>query len=171
MNGLTKFPLVGDLMTRDVITARPDTPVLEIARLLAEHRIGGVPVVDKSGRVVGMVTSSDLFLKEKPLPRTCRTFPALFETPILPSCIPEGYAMRGPACVAADVMTRKIVCVTEGDSIGRAIQLMARFGIKRLPVLSAAPEAGGKLAGILTRTDIIKLLAAQAEALDVRAAV
>lgn len=161
MNAMTTLLRVKDLMTHDMVTVCPDAPIVEIARLLITHRIGGVPVVDENGHVVGMVTTSDLFLKEEPLPRTHHTFPGLFKAPMLPFYLTEGYVMRGPGYVAADIMTCKVVCVTETDSIGKAVQLMARFGIKRLPVLTAAREAEGKLVGILTRSDIIRLLAGQ----------
>lgn len=51
---------VGDVMTRAVVTVGPDAPVMEVARLLLQHRIGGIPVVDE-GQVVGIITESDLF--------------------------------------------------------------------------------------------------------------
>ena len=51
---------IGEIMTRAVVTVTPDTPIRVVARLLLDHRIGGVPVVE-DGRVVGMITESDLF--------------------------------------------------------------------------------------------------------------
>jgi CBS domain-containing protein len=51
---------IGEIMTRTVVTVTPDTPILVVARLLLDHRIGGVPVVE-DGRVTGMITESDLF--------------------------------------------------------------------------------------------------------------
>jgi CBS domain-containing protein len=51
---------IGEIMTRSVVTVMPDTPILAVARLLLDHRIGGVPVVE-DGRVIGMITESDLF--------------------------------------------------------------------------------------------------------------
>ena len=51
---------IGEIMTRNVVTVTPDTPILEVARLLLEYRIGGVPVVE-DGQVVGVITESDLF--------------------------------------------------------------------------------------------------------------
>jgi CBS domain-containing protein len=53
----------GELMTRDVVTALPETPVAELARLLLKHHIGGVPVVDGDGRLVGMVSGFDVISK------------------------------------------------------------------------------------------------------------
>ena len=51
---------IGEIMTRTVVTVTPETPILVVARLLLDHRIGGVPVVE-DGRVIGMITESDLF--------------------------------------------------------------------------------------------------------------
>jgi CBS domain-containing protein len=51
---------IGEIMTRAVVTVTPDTPILLVARLLLDHRIGGVPVVE-DGRIIGMITESDLF--------------------------------------------------------------------------------------------------------------
>lgn len=162
MNTLIASLQVKDLMTREVVTVRPDTTVAEIARLLTTHRIGGAPVVNRQGRVVGIVTAGDLFVREEPLPHTGHTFPALFKTPVLPEHLLEAYAMRGSKCVAADVMTRRVVWVSESDSVGKAVSLMVRHSIKRLPVLTAAPEAGGTLIGMVTRADVVSLLTGEA---------
>ena len=51
---------IGEIMTRTVVTVTPDTSIMDVARLLLDHRIGGVPVVE-DGRVIGMITESDLF--------------------------------------------------------------------------------------------------------------
>jgi len=96
--------LVRDLMTREIVTVPPDTPVPEIARLLSERAIGCVPVVEADGRLVGIVTESDLFVKQERLPRTGRTYPALFKEPITPELLPQVYADLGARHVAADAM-------------------------------------------------------------------
>ncbi|MDR7591166.1 MAG: CBS domain-containing protein, partial [Armatimonadota bacterium] len=53
-----------DVMTAPAVTVRPDTPVVEAARIMARRRISGLPVVDEEGRLVGIVTEADLLLKE-----------------------------------------------------------------------------------------------------------
>jgi CBS domain-containing protein len=151
--------LVRDLMTREIVTVPPDTPVPEIARLLSERAIGCVPVVEADGRLVGIVTESDLFVKQERLPRTGRTYPALFKEPITPELLPQVYADLGARHVAADAMTRQVVWVKDTHSVGRAVRVMVQFGYKRLPVLTADPAAGGRLVGILARADIVRLLA------------
>ncbi len=56
---------VRDLMTGEVVTVRPTTPIKDVARLLIEHRISGMPVVDDGGRIVGVVSEGDLIFKEQ----------------------------------------------------------------------------------------------------------
>jgi len=149
---------VKDIMTRDVITVHPTTIVEDIAYLLTKYCLGGVPVVDDERRVVGIVTESDLFVRKEPLLRSHHTFPSLFKVPVLLERLPEIYAERGSRFSAADVMTRKLIWVTEDDTVSNIVRLMMKFGIERLPVLTAAPEVGGRLVGIITRSDIVRTL-------------
>jgi CBS domain-containing protein len=142
-----------DIMTRNVIKIRKDTTVAEIARLLSEHHIGGIPVVDEDNRVLGIVSESDLFLKEKGLPFSAVKVPVLFKRWVDPDRLTEIYD-EARHHTAADVMTREIVCVDVEDTISHVAWLMAQRDIKRVPVLR-----DGVLAGIITRSDIIRNLA------------
>ncbi len=150
--------LVRDLMERDFATINKETPVPEIAKLFTERRAECLPVVDAEGRMVGIVTEHDLFVREERLPRTDRTYSAVFKEPIIPEQLPEIYAKRGALYTAADVMTSKVVWVKETSSIGQAVRLMVGHGFKCLPVLDASPEAGGKPVGVITRARIVRLL-------------
>jgi CBS domain-containing protein len=144
---------VQDIMTREVIKIREDTTVEEIARLLSEHHIGGMPVVDEDDRVIGIVCESDLFLKEKGLPFSAVKVPVLFKRWVDPDRLAEIYE-EARHHTAADVMTGDVVCVDAGDTMSHAAWLMAQNNIKRVPVLR-----DGFLTGIITRSDIIRLLA------------
>lgn len=141
------------IMTREVVAIKADTTVDEIARLLSEHRIGGLPVVDDENRVIGIVSESDLFLKEKGMPFSAVKVPTLFKRWVDPDRLTEIYE-DARHHTAADVMTSKVICVDVDDSVGHAAWLMAQRNIKRVPVLQ-----NGVLAGIITRADIIRLLA------------
>lgn len=153
--------LVRDQMERGCATISTETPVPEIARLITEHNLECLPVVDPEGRLVGIVTEHDLFVTEERLPRTDRTYPAVFKEPIIPEQLPEIYAQRGAIYAAADVMTTNVVWVRETTTIGQAVRLMVRYGFKCLPVLDVPPEAGGRLVGAITRSGIVRLLAAK----------
>lgn len=148
---------VQEIMNRDVVSVRVDTTVAEIARLLSEHRIGGLPVVDDENRVIGIVCESDLFLKEKGLPFSAVKIPTLFKRWVDPDRLAEIYE-GARHHTAADVMTTKVICVDVDDTVSHTAQLMAQRNIKRVPVLQ-----DGRLAGIITRTDIIRLLARNEE--------
>lgn len=142
-----------DIMTRGVIAIRADTPVYEIARLLSERHIGGLPVVDDDNRVIGIVSESDLFLKEKGMPFSAVKVPTLFKRWVDPDRLTEIYE-DARHHTAADVMTSSVVCVDVDDTVGHVAWLMAQSNIKRVPVLQ-----DGTLAGIITRANIIRLLA------------
>lgn len=146
-----------DIMNRDVISIRADTTVDEIARLLSERHIGGLPVVDDENRVIGIVSESDLFLKEKGMPFSAVKVPTLFQRWVDPERLIEIYE-GARHHTAADVMTTEVVCVDVEDTVGHAVMLMAQRNIKRVPVLQ-----NGTLAGIITRADIIRLLARDEE--------
>jgi CBS domain-containing protein len=78
--------------------------------------------------------------------------------PITPEQLHNVYAQRGAIFTAANVMTSKVVWVRETSSIGDAIRLMVSYGFRCLPVLDAIPETDGKLVGVITRSDVVRLL-------------
>ena len=142
-----------DVMTKDVIAVRADTTVQEIARLLREHRIGGVPVIDGEGEVIGMVNDGDLFLKQKRFPYGPMGAPALFDQFVEPENIAEIY-QEARHLTAADVMTKAVKTVDTQDQVGQVAETMMVNGLRRLPVAHDR-----KLVGIISRSDIIHLLA------------
>jgi CBS domain-containing protein len=148
---------VFDVMTKDVIAVRADTTIQEIARLLREHCIGGVPVIGGEGEVIGMVSEDDLFLKQKRFPYGATGAPALFDQFIEPEDIAEIY-QGARHLTAADVMAKSVTTVDAQDQVGQAAETMMRYGLRRLPV-----ARDGKLVGIISRSDIIHLLAQGAE--------
>jgi len=150
--GVGKIKVV-DVMTKDVIAVRADTPLQEIARLLKERRIGGVPVIDGEGEVIGIVSDCDLFLKQKRVRRLGIHAPAIFGQFIEPEDIAEIYE-RARRLTAADVMTKAAVTVEPQDQVGQVAERMMRDNLRRVPV-----TRDGKLVGIISRSDIIHLLA------------
>lgn len=144
---------VRDVMQAEVITVRPDTNVQEVARLLTEHHIRSVPVVDEQQRVIGIISESDLFLKEKGIPFSAARLPTLFEKWVEPKQLEEIY--KGVAHhMAADVMTEDVVCVEPEDSISHAAMLLLQRDIRSMPVVQEK-----KLVGIVSRVDFVRLLA------------
>jgi CBS domain-containing protein len=140
-----------DIMTPEVITAAPDTPVTAVAALLDKHRISGVPVVDKEGRVMGVITQSDLVHRARnlELPPTISLFDLrlILETP-------SHFKKRLEKMLGAtvqEVMSDKPVTVHPEMPLPEVAALMARKKVHTLPVLE-----GAKLVGVIGKIDLIR---------------
>jgi CBS domain-containing protein len=139
-----------DLMTPDVITVAPDTPILGVARLLAERHISAVPVTDADRKVLGVLSEADLlrqvggFAEETP-----GFFTALFSDP---AKLAAQYA-KAHGRVARDVMTAEPISVTEDTSAGEIAKLLDTQHIRRVLVLR-----DGRLVGVVTRADLLRAL-------------
>ncbi|WP_254452510.1 CBS domain-containing protein [Roseicella sp. DB1501] len=141
-----------DLMTADVVTVPPATPVIAVARLLAERGISAVPVVDKGGKVVGVVTEADLIRRlagEEDQPQGWLR--SLFSDPGEQA---ERYA-RTHGSTAEEIMTTDLVSVSGSDTAAHIAHLMEEKGIRRVLVLE-----DGRLRGIVSRADLLRALVA-----------
>lgn len=143
-----------DLMTRDVVTVASDTTVQELARLLLEHKISGLPVVDKEGRIIGIVSEGDLVYQDKKL-----HMPAFLE--ILGGVVylenPNRLGqdlMKMTAAKVGDLMTTRVYTVKEDTSVEEIATIMVEKKVNRVPVVDGA----GKLVGIVSRQDLIKAM-------------
>ncbi|MFF8939330.1 CBS domain-containing protein [Streptomyces paradoxus] len=140
---------VGSVMTMDVVRALYDTSSEEVARLPAEHRIGGLPVVDDDDRVIGVVTASDLVghRAAAPDPHRTRRRPGSRR----PSPVRGRAAATGPT--AGRLMSAPPVTAYAEDTIVEAARTMARRGVKRLPLL----DEEDRLVGLVTRRDLLQV--------------
>ena len=140
-----------DIMTREVVTIRPEASVEELAKLLEEHRISGVPVLDQSGLLVGVVTQSDLVQRSRDLELP----PALNILDIhLFLETPSHFKKRLEKLLGGrvkDVMTENPHSVAPDTPVNEIARLMASKGVHTLPVLEA-----GKLVGIVGKLDLIR---------------
>ena len=145
--------LAKDSMTRDVITVGPKATVREIAEILVEHKISGLPVVDGEGRVLGMVSEGDLMHKEiaPKLPDALSILGAIIYYSGLKE-YQEAFRKMA-ASTAEEIMTAKVIAVQLEDDVSQVGQIMLDKHIKRVPVLM-----GDKLAGIISRSDMVKML-------------
>ncbi len=142
-----------DVMITDPVTVKPDTPVDEVARLLVERRISGLPVVSDEGVLIGIVTETDLFLKEKGVPFSMVKLPSLFNEWVKPERLQQLYA-NARKYTAADIMTQSVITATPDTEVCQIAEWMMHHRIKRVPVVE-----GGRLVGIVTRHDLIRRLA------------
>jgi CBS domain-containing protein len=146
-------PLVADVMVTDVVTVTPDMGVKEFAELLREKRIGGAPVVDADGRLVGIVSEGDLMALDADL-----HFPHYIQ--FLDSVIYlesskkfEDRLRKAVAATVADIMTDEVKTVGPADPVRKAATLMSEHRFDRVPVVD-----GGKVVGIVGRHDVLKAL-------------
>ena len=137
-----------EIMTRNVVTVGPATPVQEIAALLAEKRISGVPVVTPDGTVLGILSESDLLRRtELGTERKRKWWLKFFADP---DEMAREYA-KSHGLKAEDIMSRQLVSVRDDAELSEIADLLEQRKVKRLPVVRE-----GKLVGIITRGDLVR---------------
>jgi CBS domain-containing protein len=141
---------VAEIMTHPVISVTPETTIGEAAGLMLEHCISGLPVVDKGGAVVGVISEGDLLRRIET--GTERRHSRSLEFLITPGRLADYYS-RANARKVGEVMSGEVVAVAPGDSLAEAVRLMERHHIKRLPVIEV-----GRLAGIVSRANLVRAL-------------
>ena len=136
---------VSQLMTKDVVTVRPDTSLKDVAALLSTHGISGLPVV-RDGEVLGVVSEADILFKERG-----------------PARRPEGLlgklrsrrgdvaALKLEARTAGEAMTAPALTISPRRRVAEAARLMIEKAVNRLPVVDR-----GELVGIVTRADLVR---------------
>jgi CBS domain-containing protein len=136
---------IDELMTRDVLTVTPETSLKEVAALLAERRISGLPVCDETGAVVGVISEADILRKEQGLtPHHGRLLGWLTDEP-------NGDGPQAQASTAGAVMTTPALTIRRTASASEAARRMVERQVNRLPVVEQ-----GKLVGIVTRADLVR---------------
>jgi CBS domain-containing protein len=147
---------VEDVMTTDVIGVQPTTSLKEVAGILVQHKISGLPVVAADGAVVGVVSEGDILFKERgPSERKGRL-----------SWLLEPYGMEGrqklEAHLAGEAMTAPAITIAPRRSVAEAARLMLEKRVNRLPVV----DDEGTLIGIVTRADLVRAFARPDEAIE-----
>ena len=142
-----------EIMTVDVITVAPETSVTDLARLLASHNIGGAPVVDVSGRLLGVVTENDLIDQTKKI--HIPTVIAILDSLIFlerPDKM-EKDIRKFAGSTVADIYTKTPLTVDENTPLDELATIMAEKNVHTLPVMR-----GEQLVGVIGKGDIIKTL-------------
>ena len=150
---------VKEIMTRDVITVSPETDIAHAARLLLEKSINGVPVVDGTGKLVGILCQSDLVAQQKRFP-----IPTLFT--LLDGFIPltsmkhlEREVQKITATTVAEAMSTNPVTVRPEASIEEVGTIMVDRNFHTIPVVDR-----GKLVGIVGKEDVLRTLLSGSQA-------
>jgi CBS domain-containing protein len=142
---------VKDVMTSPVILIEPEMPVLEAAGIMLQRRISGLPVIDKDGRLVGMVTEGDFLRRAET--GTERRRPRWLEFLVGEGRLADEYTHSHGRKVG-EIMTTKPLAVTEETSLEEVVKVMEKRQIKRLPVVR-----GEEVVGIVSRANLVHALA------------
>lgn len=145
-----------DVMTRDVISIDPDSTVLQAARLMLQHRISGLPVIDANGKLVGVLSEGD-FLRRRET-NTEKRRSRWLEFLMGPGRIAAEYT-HSHGCKVSEAMTRNPQTVSETASLEDIVELMELHRIKRVPVL-----CGDEVVGIVTRSNLMRAMVSVARA-------
>jgi CBS domain-containing protein len=142
-----------DIMTREVITVRQDTPIRDLAEILWKNRISGVPVLDEAGTVVSVVTESDLIDQTKKV--HIPTMISLLDSVIFleSSKKTEQEIRKMSGNTAGDISSSEFTTVTEETRLDEIATIMSEKNIHTLPVMQ-----DDKLVGIIGKSDIIRSL-------------
>jgi CBS domain-containing protein len=136
-----------EIMTPDVISADPDATVLQAARYMLQHHISGLPVIDKTGALVGILSEGD-FLRRRET-HTDRRPSRWLEFLMGPGKLAAEYTHTHGSKVS-EVMTTKMHTISEDTPLEKIVEMMERYRIKRVPVLR-----GKKVVGIVTRANLM----------------
>lgn len=142
-----------EIMVKDVVTTGPEASVQELATLMLERRISGLPVVDGSGRLLGIVSEGDLI--RRPEIDTDRVKLGWLRLLLSDEARARDF-VKSHGRKAREVMTQPAISVAADAPLAEVVRLMARHRIKRLPVVDK-----GRLVGLVTRTDLLRAVAAR----------
>jgi predicted transcriptional regulator len=138
-----------ELMSTPVVTIRPDASLKELAEAMVAHQVSGVPVVDRTGTLLGVVSESDVMAKiecavadetERGVPRLITALANTLE-----------HSNKGTSRSAADLMTPRVVTAGPDATVQELVHLMMAYDINRIPIVDA-----GHVVGIVTRADILR---------------
>lgn len=144
---------VRDIMTTNVVTARRETTIRELAELFSKYRIGSIPIVDEAGNLAGIVTESDLIEQDKSL--HIPTVISLFDWVIYLESAKkfEREIQKVTGQTAGDIYTTEVESVTSETPVSTVADIMANKKLHTLPVVE-----GKKLVGIVSRIDLIRTM-------------
>jgi len=142
---------VADIMTRRVISIAPDATVLDAVALMLKHHVSGLPVIDRTGILLGIVTEADLLRRAET--GTLRKRSRWLDAFLGPADAAKSY-VHSHGMKISDVMTKQVVCADERQPLDEVVHLLEIHNVKRLPV-----SREGKVVGIVSRANLIRALA------------
>lgn len=149
---------VREIMTEPVLVVNQERSLEEVAYMMLNNKIGGLPVVDDEGKIVGMVTETDFSAKEHAIPFSRNYAPQLFGDWMSKEHIERAYEAARTVRVK-EIMTKPVLTIGEDDSVAEAVRRMLNERVHRLPVVR-----DGIPIGIITRHDLLKMVVQKFEA-------
>ncbi|MGW7403045.1 CBS domain-containing protein [Streptomyces sp. NPDC054833] len=146
-----KHDKVGSVMTTDVVHAEYATPFKEVVRLIADHRISGLPVVDEDDKVIGVISETDLVVRQAATPGPYEPTRRAGLAQLTRGA--RRRAAKAKGRTAGRLMSRPPVTVHADATIAEAARTMAERHVERLPVL----DEEDRLVGIVTRRDLLQV--------------
>lgn len=143
---------VSELMTEPVLTISEDRSLEEVAHKMLDNKVGGLPVVDDEGKIVGMVTESDFSAKEHAIPFSRIYAPQLFGEWMSKEGVDKAYE-AARSIEVKQVMSSPAITVKEDDTVAEAVRRMLNHKVHRLPVVRDDIPIG-----IISRHDLLKLV-------------
>ena len=146
MMTLPRHRTVADVMTSRVHVASPLTPFKSLVRLIEENRVSAIPIVDQQGVPIGIVSETDLLLKQmRPSRESLRNLLHVEKR--------RNAKAKADGTFASDIMTSPVITVASDTGLGDAARLMQEKNLRRLVVV----DDGGRIAGIVSRSDMLKV--------------
>jgi len=140
-----------DIMVRDVVTARPDTRLVDAIKLMGDHDVSALPVVDDDGRLIGIISESDLIHRVEI--GTEKHRPWWLEAVSGAAALAEDFA-KSHGKTVDEVMTTDVVSASEDTPLSEIATLLERKRIKRVPIVR-----NGKLVGVVSRSNLVQAVA------------
>ena len=147
-----------DVMVSPVITVEQSSTVREVAKTFIEHRISGVPVVDDQGKLVGIVSESDLMHRPEADTELKRSW--WLRALTADETLAADY-VKAHACRVADVMTRDVITAAPDTTLSEIAALLEKNSVKRVPIVDK-----GQLVGIVSRANLVQAVASSRTGMD-----
>ncbi len=151
---------VSEIMSEPILVVSEDRTLEEVAHKMLNNRVGGLPVVDDQGKIVGMVTESDFSAKEHAIPFSRQYAPQLFGEWMSKEGVDKAYK-AARSILVKEIMSSPAVTITEEETLAEAVRKMLEHSVHRLPVVRDDIPVG-----IVSRHDLLKLVVQKFEGFE-----
>ncbi|MFD0048723.1 CBS domain-containing protein [Actinomycetes bacterium NPDC127524] len=145
--------LVNEIMIKNVFTAHPEQTIKELLTIMIENKIGGVPVIDENGKLLGMISDGDILRHISPRKQTIHDY-FLHITVIPDVTLSTAVKTSLQQPVSRLLNNRKIVTLSQEDDLSKAVSLISKHHFKKIPVV----DTENRVVGVVSRGDAIRMI-------------